>query len=82
MPYIDDVSRKRLDKNPMEMYTPGDLNYNITQIIMTYVELHQELSYRVINDVIGAMEGAKLEFYRRIVVPYEDNKRMLNGDVY
>lgn len=82
MPYIDEASRKRLTKDPIDMYSPGDLNYNLTQIIMSYVERYPDLSYRIINDVLGALEGAKLEFYRRIVVPYEDNKRMLNGDVY
>jgi hypothetical protein len=31
--------------------------------------------------VLGAMEAAKLEFYRRIVSPYEDEKIALHGDV-
>jgi hypothetical protein len=39
-------------------------------------------SYQSINDVLGALEGAKLEFYRRIAAPYEDTKIQENGDVY
>ena len=31
---------------------------------------------------IGALEAAKLEFYRRVVAPYEDQKMLDNGDVY
>jgi len=31
---------------------------------------------------MGALEGAKLEFYRRVVVPYEEKKMKENGDVY
>lgn len=30
----------------------------------------------------GAIEAAKLEFYRRVVAPYEDQKLLDNGDVY
>ena len=39
-------------------------------------------SYATINDIIGALEGAKMEFYRRVVAPYEDEKIKENGDVY
>jgi hypothetical protein len=33
------------------------------------------------NDAIGALEGAKLELYRRYVSAYEDDKIKENGDV-
>jgi hypothetical protein len=39
-------------------------------------------SYTAINDIVGALDGAKMEFYRRVAIPYEDKKRELNGDVY
>lgn len=42
----------------------------------------EPLNYQMINDVMGALESAKLEFYRRIAVPYEETKRKDNGDVY
>lgn len=59
----------------------GELNYCITQLVWAYCK-DQDLSYRVINDVMGALEGAKLEFYRRVAAPYEDTKITENGDVY
>lgn len=59
---------------------PGDLNYQFTCLIVDYIKCHG-LSYQKINDVIGALEGAKLEFQRRIVGPYEDTKIEANGDV-
>ncbi len=31
---------------------------------------------------MGALEGSKLEFYRRIAAPYENKKMKENGDVY
>jgi hypothetical protein len=35
-----------------------------------------------VNDVVGALDGAKAEFQRRVVAPYEDKKIRENGDVY
>jgi hypothetical protein len=61
--------------------TPGDLNYLFSIIVNEYLE-KRGLSYQIINDVVGALEGAKLEFYNRIAVPYEQKKREENGDVY
>jgi hypothetical protein len=40
------------------------------------------LSYKNINQAIGALECAKLELYRRVAAPYEDKKALINGDVY
>ncbi|WP_439397023.1 DUF6899 family protein [Bradyrhizobium sp. PMVTL-01] len=34
------------------------------------------------NDVLGALDGAKAEFYRRVAAPYEDAKIADSGDVY
>ena len=44
--------------------------------------MNGKVSYSLINEVTGALENAKLEFYRRVVVPYEDMKIKINGDVY
>jgi hypothetical protein len=38
-------------------------------------------NYQHFNDVLGALEGAKLELYRRRIAPYEDTKIVENGDV-
>jgi len=61
--------------------TLRELNYSLTQVILSYITRKGAI-YTTINDVLGALEGAKLEFYRRVVVPYEDEKREENGDVY
>ena len=60
---------------------PGELNFIFTQTIVTYLKT-KKLSYQVINDVLGALEGAKLEFYSRIARDYEDIKISQNGEVY
>lgn len=87
MPYI-----KQSDRTKFEAYsytggdvnnpdTVGELNYCITSQVRNYLQKNG-LSYQTINNIVGALEGAKLEFYRRIAVPYEDQKIKENGDVY
>lgn len=80
MPYIKDnrEALSFLDKNPM---TPGELNFVITSVLKRYLN-EKGLSYQTINDILGALEGSKLEFYRRIAVDYENKKIDQNGDVY
>jgi hypothetical protein len=80
MPYVDTKARERLATSP-KMETPGELNYRLTRVINDYLEYHLAC-YTTFNDVVGALESAKLEFYRRIVVPYEQIKCAQNGDVY
>ena len=78
--------RKKLvitDKRKMadRAIEPGELNYQVTYLLNDYLE-GQGLSYRSINEVIGVLECAKLEMYRRIAAPYENKKLKENGDVY
>lgn len=84
MPYIDKTRREALadeDQSGNLKLTPGDLNYQITLLVSAYVRMHN-LNYQTINDIVGALEGAKQEFYRRVAVPYENTKISINGDVY
>ena len=45
------------------------------------VEEQEKIGQRLIS-ASGALECAKLEFYRRVVSKYEDQKILDNGDVY
>lgn len=84
MPYITKQRRDELGDNRIAYETAetsGELNYQITQVILQYLD-DKGKSYSTINDILGALEGAKLEFYRRVVAPYENLKNMENGDVY
>lgn len=78
MPYIKQKDRKTACHQPKNS---GELNYVITLIIRKYFE-EQGGRYQQINDIVGALEGAKLEFCRRLVAPYENKKIQENGDVY
>lgn len=82
MPYIDRESRTMLaDMNSYAAETAGELNYVISILCFEYFQAMGG-RYQHINDILGALEGAKLEFYRRIAAPYEDKKIAENGDVF
>jgi hypothetical protein len=88
MPYIKQERRDELaiwgsfSEEPAQVAnTPGELNFQVTDLVTEYLG-HKGLSYQTINDIVGALEGAKLEFYRRVAAPYEDIKIKENGDVY
>jgi hypothetical protein len=80
MPYIKYERREKIAMldNPR---TVGELNYLITSACVEWIE-RNDLSYSTINEVIGVLECAKLEFYRRMASPYEDKRKEENGDVY
>lgn len=82
MPYITKDRKIGLPDLKYSMpHNPGELNYIITRLVHGYAQ-RGGLNYQKINDVIGALEGAKLEFYRRVAMPYENSKIQTNGDVY
>ena len=89
MPYIKLDDRRRfladLDSINQEFnergVSRGDLNFLVSTLCKYYMDQHGQ-SYSIINDIVGVLECAKMEFYRRVAVPYEDKKRTENGDVY
>lgn len=69
------------DDESADMGVDGHLNYIITRLLIRWLEMTDE-SYADMNALIGVLESAKQEFYRRVVAPYEDRKAQINGDVY
>lgn len=59
----------------------GQLNYFITKLCKIYVELQGE-TYATYNALIGVLESAKLELYRRRISLYENEKCIQNSDVW
>lgn len=84
MPYIDEESREELlslfNFNGILEFsaTPGELNFLITTLLLAT----KPKCYTDYNDIVGVLESCKLEFYRRMVAPYEDGKIAQEGDVY
>lgn len=85
MPYLKPVYRQRLDASINSLAAlinkdqrAGELNYIINRLMLA---LQGEGKYKDINELVGALECAKLEFYRRKAAPYEDKKAAENGDL-
>ena len=81
MPYITADARVRLEQGGTPE-TAGELNYAITRLVDGYLIQRGGLRYAHLNEVVGALECAKLELYRRVAAPYEDQKAAETGDVY
>ena len=84
MPYIPEHDRKDytdiLNELKSKLHNVGELNFFITSVVHTFLK-QKGASYKTFNDIIGVLECAKLEMYRRRVSPYEDKKIDENGDV-
>ena len=87
MPYIEKyrresiVSEGNIDIDSIVSW--GELNFAITYMINRFIKNSNiNLNYSFINSIVGVLECAKAEFYRRVAVPYEDKKIQENGDVY
>ena len=82
MPYINNDRRivESTEFKDLPTDCAGDLNYLFTKIAHRYLK-KKGIRYQYFNDVVGALEGAKLELVRRFVNPYEDEGIERNGDV-
>ncbi|NCC25137.1 MAG: hypothetical protein EOM25_08040 [Deltaproteobacteria bacterium] len=84
MPYIDPKRRELFDRHLEEcarsIESEGEMNYCIYKLATLVVAKTGE-SYSRLAMCSSAMEHAKLEWYRRRLVPYEDLKIQKNGDI-
>lgn len=80
MPYVENGVRASLEEGRVPTKA-GELNYLITRLVDSFI-MGKGLSYSSINEAMGALECAKLELYRRIAAPYENQKARENGEVY
>jgi hypothetical protein len=84
MPYIDPGRRKAinvfLSETMGNVIGPGELNYLISHAVHWYV-MRAPMSYSMLNEALGVLEAAKLELYRTVIAPFEDQKRAENGSV-
>lgn len=95
MPYIDQIRRVNILVDACdigggcdgtlihldEIKTVGELNYAITMLCENYLEKNGK-SYKTINDIVGVLTCASNEFYRKIAVPYEEEKEQENGSIF
>jgi len=78
MPYIlkkDREAAKDMFKDS------GDFAYKLTTVYLEYLE-QNGLRFKYFASLVGVVVLSLLELWRRVICPYEDRKRMENGDVY
>ena len=86
MPYIKYCDRERYEQATKGLFLllkdapPGEINYVLSSIIWGIFDLKK--SYKSANELMGVLECVKQEFYRRKVAPYEDEKKVENGDIW
>ncbi len=87
MPYILETDREVIEQDLIDVgldWTPdnaGELNFVVSTFIANYIRANG-LKDANVNEMIGALECAKMELNRVIIGPYEDIKIRENGPVY
>jgi hypothetical protein len=76
---LADEIRALVDEEGHETAFAGLLNYACTKLAISVVPAPR---YWSIATVVGVFKNVADEFYRRVGVPYEDEKIAQNGDVY
>jgi hypothetical protein len=83
MPYIKKRERDKITKGLTlaleDIDTKGELCFAIYYLMKEFAEM--EMNFDNASNAIAAADCAKLEFYRRILAPYEDQKIQENGDI-
>lgn len=80
MSYLKPEIREILN-NGADPQTMEELSYIITKILDEYL-LNRFHTYEVHAGIVGMLETTKLEYIRRVLVPYEKSRIRCNGDVY
>lgn len=70
---------RELESDDPENSMAGNLNYVFTRLLD---RAYTAPRYDDINEAVGVLECCKLELYRRLAVPYENQKAHDNGDAY
>ena len=85
MPYISVQQRTKFDDWLKELGqrigSAGELNYCISVLCKHYAKHGGEPNYQKYNEIIGVLECAKLEIYRRTISGYEDKKCNEHGEI-
>ena len=80
---LQELTNKLIQKYD-ENLLPGMVNYCISKMLWSLCgEGHPGgvQRYHRMNAMIGALQCAQLELYRRVIAPYEDEKIKESGDI-
>lgn len=84
MPYITAETRTSLDGRTLDQLCstnlqPGELAYCLYRLAVSAIT--PESRYEQRASILGVLNSVVREFERRILDPYEEAKRAVNGDV-
>ena len=79
MPYLTQKAREAVEGRGVQ--SAGDFCYVICALADEII-VDQGKSFQTMSQIIAEIECAKLELYRRLLAPYEDEKCEANGDVF
>ncbi len=82
MPYIEPSQRPFLDQLAKEMTAyniraDGDLNY----VLFAFCKRYVPRSYYSLKNYVAELRACATEIERSILGPYEDRKKIENGDI-
>ncbi len=79
MPYIPQESRLEMDEwlRKISMVTNGEKAYVITKLLLKGTPVN----YTGYSLMVGVIETVKLELFRSIVGPYEEERKERNGEL-
>ena len=84
MPYIPNHNREAIlcyvKELLEEIDTVGGFAYALTELLRGMVGSQPD--FHELSKILGVYESVKLEYYRRLMAPYEDRKCAENGDVF
>lgn len=86
MPYITEYKRVNIEEKVLDLVDvlniqgkeTGDVVYSIYLLML---HLYSVGNFTERSEAIKALECAKIEYYRRVMSPYEDQKIKENGDI-
>ena len=85
MPYIEQKDRKDFDNRIKGLAgiirNKGEMNYVISELVGQWIVANQLYNYEGISNAISAVHDAEIELNRRILMPYEVNKILVNDDL-
>jgi len=90
MPYVKREIRRHLAKwldglilNLVNLTSSGTRNSGVVTYVIykILVDIYGRGNYERRSNALKVLESVKLEFYRKILAPYEDKKAEENGDI-
>lgn len=90
MPHVRVTDRACRPSSVVPAENVGQLTFQLTAVLQDYIlertscrPLSQQyVDYALLAECLGALEGCRADFLDSVLVPYEQRKKVENGDVW